>query len=748
MDSLYNNSIFKHLTSIVEKSNSTQKFNTILPKGNEVVQHLFSGNLSILPLISLSNEYNYIVGDILSTYQTIDDSNEYHSYEYNYSEAIPANLRPSFTLIATDISHIIEMEKLILDNFSSEQRLTFEHPNKPGEKILFNIAIDNSSEVERTNQNLNLPNYGNCTLYQSIIRLRCHNCAMFLPEFHSVQIQLDKNVQLQLVSRGRALEELSKTAETAQGKITEQIQSAKTEISKLLGLNTMVDYGFTELYQKMNALQSDLSTANEACIKDVEDKKAQMVQEQARIDAVNKEYSKKGDEVLNRYTDAIVEDIRSRVAEKLNIPVYGGSTYMEWFRLYGVKELELPNILVTAKPTFTMQRRTYSVIDQNGNEITRPCVKDKLPLEYQFVVGILAKTEDETNVLKKALVDVYSDAIQLDILVPELNAETIQLKMQYDSAKPIALQTLNDGLFGNIYKALLCFSNSSTAYFVKEYSKEELKDNQRLQLRLVQQALYMLDCSESLKYSAIHKLDTDYKALITKKSSIFGFLRNENYKKLKMQFDTGAAIDKELFNSVLKDITAYFPSLYDRMLAGWTYEQLKEYMQGYVHYFEERHKTLCSILGIPTTFLGLSYPTPRSRDSLRACIELMELPHYSLNQALVDFRNYEAERQAQQDAEDEARREARRESGGSSILGGVLKTAAGVAIGNSVSNKLSTKSNKQSSSKASYSSKAYYDCKTGCKFKYYEHGMARCRISNEWSNRPAPEKCGYGSRYK
>ena len=739
MDSLYKNRILTMLNDVVEKCVSEQKFTVLSPRGIELIKLLATGNLSVLPLISLSNEYEYITEDDITTYQTVDSENKIHSNEYNYSETMPARLYPCFTLIATDVSHIIEMEEIIMNNFSSVQQLTIEHPNKQGEKILFDISINGSTDIDRQSKEINIPNLGRCTLYQSIIRLKCENCAMFLPKFHTTQIQLDKDTQLQLIKRGMALETLQKRSQEAQKCNIEQILLARSEIIKLLGLNTFEDYGFTELHQKMIDLKSDVVTANNACIKNAANKKEQMLQEQVRIEAINKEYGKKGDEILNIYTDTIVEDIRRRVADKLNIPVYGGSTYMEWFRLYNVKELKLPNILVTAKPSFTFGRRNYTVIDANGNERIRPCIKDILPLEYQFVVGILAQTEKETEEFKNALIDAYSDTIKIDISVPELNGETIMLKMQYNSANPIALQTLNDSLFGNIYKALLCFNNSSLVYCTKKYTKEDIEDNQRLQLRLLQQALYMLECSEKIKYS-YHILDRDYKALITKKNSIFGFLRNEEYKKLKMQFDTGASIDRELFNSVLKDITQFFPSLYDRMLAGWKYEQISEYIQGYFHFFEERHKSICDLLNIPMKFMFLSHPAPRSKDTLRACIDLMDLPDYSLKQALLDFRNYEAERQAQQDAEDAARREARQANGEPSLLGGVLKTAAGVAIGNKISNRRS--SVKQDSGRA------YYMCPIGCKFKYSEHGVPRCRLSTAWSNSPEPEKCGHGHRYR
>lgn len=112
------------------------------------------------------------------------------------------------------------------------------------------------------------------------------------------------------------------------------------------------------------------------------------------------------------------------------------------------------------------------------------------------------------------------------------------------------------------------------------------------------------------------------------------------------------------------------------------------------------------------------------------------------NQKLLEDKLYEEQRRQEELERQQNGYYDQPRSGG--ILSGVLKTAAGVAIGNSVSNKLSSKSNK----KASINTTARYTCKTGCKFRYYEYGVPRCRISNEWSNRPAPEKCGYGLRYR
>lgn len=81
-----------------------------------------------------------------------------------------------------------------------------------------------------------------------------------------------------------------------------------------------------------------------------------------------------------------------------------------------------------------------------------------------------------------------------------------------------------------------------------------------------------------------------------------------------------------------------------------------------------------------------------------------------------------------------------RENGDGGFLSSVLSTAAGVAIGNKISNRRS--SVKQDSGRA------YYMCPIGCKFKYSEHGVPRCRLSTAWSNSPEPEKCGHGHRYR
>ncbi len=672
MDSLYKNSILARLNEIVRSNGADLKFNTLLPEGAELVKLLATGNLSVLPIISISDEYDYIIGENVSAYTTTDSTDEIHSNTYDYSEVLPAKLHVSFTLIALDVSDIIEMEKLILNSFSDVQHLTAKHPKKSGEKLHFDICVDNSADIKRQNQNIKLPNLGNCTLYQSIIRLKCESCAIFLPELHPAQIELDRQIQIQLVKRGKALEELLKKQEVLQENNRERISLTCSGIIKLLGLESLNGYGFNELYEKMLKTKGSISDANQACIKDAANKKVQLEQEQAAIEAANKQYGKSGDKVLNVYTDAVVKDIRSKVADKLNIPVYGGSTYMEWFRLYYAKELKIPNILVTDFSSFTMYRNTYTVIDGDGDEKSRPCVKDKLPIEYNFAVGILAKTKEEAETYRKAITEAYSDELKLNIDISLLNGDVIPLTAQYDDSNPIAIENLNDSLFGNIYKSLLSFKKTSTVYCVKAYTKDDVQDNQRLQYRLLQQALFALECSEEVKHGAIYNLDRNYKALITKKGSIFGAFKSEDYKKLKVQFDNGTPIDRNLFNSALKNITQIFPSLYDRMIVGWTHQQIKEYMEGYVKYFEEQYNSLCDILDMPTSFTLLSYPSPRSRDSLRACIEFMGQPHYTLEKALLDFMTYEVNRQAQQAAEDEARREARRESGGGGFLSSMI----------------------------------------------------------------------------
>lgn len=130
-----------------------------------------------------------------------------------------------------------------------------------------------------------------------------------------------------------------------------------------------------------------------------------------------------------------------------------------------------------------------------------------------------------------------------------------------------------------------------------------MENDQQLQYRLVQQLEYLMLCHERLLGDALKQLDTEYKELITKKTllgaTFDGFFRSSEYKELKMCFQLGKTIDRKLFDSVLNKITTYYPYLYDRLMQGWSIEQIHADIEKISEKYNNRAIELFNLLEIP-----------------------------------------------------------------------------------------------------------------------------------------------------
>ena len=75
---------------------------------------------------------------------------------------------------------------------------------------------------------------------------------------------------------------------------------------------------------------------------------------------IKERYTKTGDKELNRYTDAVVEDIRNKLHTEFPVDIYGGSAFIDWLRLDGLGTLKFPNILVHTDSNYTFANKSYT----------------------------------------------------------------------------------------------------------------------------------------------------------------------------------------------------------------------------------------------------------------------------------------------------------------------------------------------------------------------------------------------------
>lgn len=677
MDKLYCKSICEYL--LTKKQESGYTFNVLLNEGN-LTQKFSKGDWSLFPCAIISGNYEYRTSDL-------------QNYCLDFSKELPATLCPALTILTDNISDVIEIEKAVTQWLSNKVTLQTEQVYPNGEGISFDISIDSSVKIDRSNKDFTYQD-GKRTLYQTLIKLKsATDVVIFMRDYHPAEIDFDKGIQIELVKRGKALEELKRQADTFTAEQTQQICSGYDEIVSLLGIISFDDFGFTELYQVMSDNNCDIKTALAECVKAVTEQ-AQRAEEEARkaaeehrkeeerqqaeanrVEHINKIFGKQGDSVINRYTDGIIADINSRLDLPYPVSVYGGSTFSEWHRRNELNELDYPNILVKDIVNFTFDHKTYRTVDTDGNFIDRPFSTEILPINYGIQIEIHTKNKTQLAEIKQRIKEWYTEPQTTAVTLPLHEGEQFHVGIWYkcdadtntdNMAKALGLRFTADGIFSDrrtadttatkdTYSEILHFYEYESVCFANEPNRLDISNNYRLQINLLRQVVFYGECSVKLS-EAVKQLDIDYKNLVSGRTSFLGFLNSNEFKTLKNCYDNRMPLDRNLFDSVFKKIVCIYPNLYDKTVQGWSYEQVKADIQKYADLFDQKFVELYTLLGVPESFPRETTELPYSFVNLRTYANLMkDDPKLSLSEAINiqeenirESRKWKAEEQAAQ----------------------------------------------------------------------------------------------------
>lgn len=696
MDKLYCKSICEYL--LAQKQENGYDFNVALNEGN-LMQKFSKGDWSLFPCAIISGNYEYRTDD-------------FQNRKLDFSRELPAMLCPTLTILADNVSDVVETEKAVTPLFCNKVTLQTEQIYQTGERILFDIAIDDLSKIERSNKDFTYQD-GKRTLYETTIYLKTSaDVVIFLRNFHPAEIDFDKNVQLQLVKRGKALEELKLQMDKFTAEQAQQITSGYEEIFSMLGLSVFDGFGFAELYQVMSDNKCDVKTAMVECSKVVAEQ-AQRAEEEAkkaaeeqrkeaerqqaeanRVKHINEIFSKQGDTVINRYTDGIIADINSRLDLPYSVSVYGGSTFSEWHRRNELNELDYPNILVQDIVNFSFDHKTYRTVGANGDFIDRPFSTEILPINYGIKIEIHANSKTQLAEIKQRIKDWYTEPQETPVTLPLYKGENFHVGIYYKSdleeiynkSFDFGCRNASDGtLFSSqyvpkkkpgVFREVLSFYEYQSVYFVQPCDKKDLENNRKLQISLLRMAVFYGECSNKLT-EAVKSLNGNYKELVSGKSSFLNFLNSQEFKILKNCYDNRMPLDENLFNSVFSRIVDVYPNLYQKTVQRLPYEQVQADIQKYADMFNDKFVELFTMLGVPTQFKHFSGEVPYLFTNLRAYAGRMEEnAELSLNEAL-DLQEKERIEADRFNREQQAEREYQQSnsSGGHGILSGLVNSA-------------------------------------------------------------------------
>lgn len=714
MKPLYANVIIEDFLDYTK--NNSVKFNFVHIKNKYDFQKLKTQlqNRTIpYPIVCLDSRwFGYVKDKIIENYDVLDSQKSVITSDFDYINTIPMNILPKFKIFSTDILELSSLEEMILSRYSDGQKLNIIHPLLQDYTIPFGISINPNYKIVREQKDVE-----DMHIYYSELSMIAYNCASFTEKYSAAQLELDKQIEQDIVERLAALEDI-KTLLVEQNSLSNQdkitnVENAWNDLDSVLHATR----GITTYHKLWEVMEQNGYCGIEEALKIIKENQARLDREaqeqEERVRNIEEMFSKNGDKVLNSYTDAVIENIRGNLKNGTELIIYGGSTYIDWWKQDALGTLQFPNILIHTDSNYTFANKCYNNVDREGNMVEHSYTQNALPIEYGIRVSIMAKEQSQVDDIENQIHQAYIKEKIVNIPDSLFEGEMCPIKLVVNSDVAVASQEISEETYGGIiYQTVITFRRFPFVYYPVEYTFVDIKNNQRLQFRLLQQAEFFLLCDSKFRNEAIPQLNSDYKNLFTlnQKKSFFNSMlgavgsvfESQEYKQLKMCFKNRQPIDRNLFNAALNKITSVYPSLYDKMMQGWSFEQIYEDLKKYADFFNKKWNTICNNLAAgacPTFFLqlGLSgsenQPTEQIRKGLVFYInKMVNNPYCTLSDAKNEYE--EQLRIEQQEAEEAARQaqealeawsEARQERRSSGSSGGILNTAVGVALGNKMS---------------------------------------------------------------
>lgn len=715
-----------------------------------------SGNVDFPAIVMMTNSFEYVTSQIIENYQIFDSTQNCETIGYDYIHTIPMELFISFGVYTPDISQLAELENFLTSLYRNPVRLTVTDSDYVNRFICTDIMYDDQKRpIIRGQEDM-----GSRHIFYSRITLISTVCPSFTESYAPAQLELDKYVNEEIVERLSAIEKIKSLYQ-------ENNYPIKTEkISQLdqawNNLDTLVNAvrGITDyqtLYGTMRSQNCSIEQAFDMIQKQVQEEKKKAEKEARRIQREKEDYEENArtilhqllpqgtdDELLNQYTEAVAEDIRLKLSEMPEVQIVSGSKIMDWIKQYDDRKNVSPAVLIFSKMDYVFGEYSYTNVTTKGLSVTHNYNTMAFPIKYSVRIDIISEQGSDVERIEDYLKKAYMDnPVTIKIPDPRFPDEQIMLKISI-SKKIFAYDLTFDGWKKDTRHTIIYTAEQMSVYYIREYSQDQIENNPVLQLRLLQQAFFAINCFSKIHNDAIGQLDKDYKKLITRKSSFFDFLNAEDFRQLQNCFDTGKFIDPKLFNKVLSKIVLVYPNLYNKMMSGMTYEQIRSELEEYAEYFSQRWVYLCSLLSLPED-IGIyagaidHSSNMRSPEGLGYCIEYLGghglLSHkdylsgsenHTLKGAIESYKKFLKRELEKYEERQEREREARANASMDDdfvgdFITGMLRTAGGVALGNRLSGNRGSRS-RSSGRQNEVKKKNYYGSKACQRKSRVENG--------------------------
>lgn len=709
------------------------------PKTYQRVINDIKSGIADYPILLLSDEPYYSLNE--------DWGNS------DFRNEICVNNDYSLTILSKDIDDIISIEDRLKQSLTDPKLLYDSVDNSCCSPAKISLITEQETKRDKSEE---------YELYQSIVNIRIMRVSLHKDIVNPIKIELDSNISNQIMKHLCVLDEAALELENQMSEIlsSDSLSNYQTVEEKMINMSadlqaqynelrqkyedvtaqisemytfdnlckekiSIKDHGFKFCYQTMTEEKCDLSKATEIYKEKIDKEKAEKeeAEKQAAIKRKEKEqwvsklnriFNSPGDKILNHYTDAIVLNIKEKVADKIGVPVYGGSTIdvvnRKTYRIES-QDTNETYIWVNSNCDFIFDSQKYVNINKEGEYVEHSYSTESFPIKYFCTLYVRGVNPQEVDEIKNVLFDIYKNEqiVKVSDLISPDEFNIIKMIIDTDEISKDSSEEQKSGR--NISVPII---DQVYVYHTRKIEKSELVDNHRLQLIMLRAAKYTASCRTKL-LNAVNKVDNDYKSLITKPTGFLsktfrGTFRSADFKRLQQMFDYGQQIDKELFQNVLKEITDFYP-LWDRMCKGWSVDQIKEEINHYSQYFGETSNDIyLNLLEMPSANSLQNYDSSDDLPIDYVILNMTISPTNSISDALKEYQEYLAKRQARRDeiarrrAEEEYQRQIEREesgyydqpSSGGGFLSSMLSTAGGVALGNKLSGQKGNKSSKRS----------------------------------------------------
>ncbi|MCD8216487.1 MAG: hypothetical protein LUD01_00305 [Clostridiales bacterium] len=643
---------------------------------------------------SASCHYPIVVFDTLALAGRADQS------DIDLEKEIRIDLNVWIHILVTDLDQLIQMEELFRSTYHTPQRVSvFCEDCAVRDAMLF---LDEQKEISHKK-------YPNAEVYGLTVNLKMEDVVQQKMVINPVKIELDMGLQKAVMQHLSLLNEIwiqiDRQRQSVSGDkeksgfYSRQLEALETQVNEMYNFANIAktelslrDSGFLTCYTLMRRKKISFSKATEIMQKDVD-------RQNSRVRYAQEHYTQKGDEVLNRITDVIVEDVRKKMDMEYPVFLYGGSTYMRFYYDDKTGAIQYPFILVNDIVTFSLDYISYPTQTPDGKKVFHRYSVTALPIVYSVKLSVYAAERNQLEEIVEKVQSAYKEETILSFPDPVYENEFCVFQIS-DAGKKAAHKSIrvNNTI---VYCADIQFRQFPTVYYFDHLSVDHLGYDLWRQRRYLQMAHFCLAAKD--KFKLIYKDLNKIEKLLTPSNSLSGgvgsaisnLFQSEDYRQLQQCVNNHQPLNRAQFEREFQAAAQYCSNLFRNITNGIAAADIKNQVVQYENELDNRYEEICNALHIPVAIYGTD-----GRDSAALSFYINALSEntlYTIDSCFVKYkdklrrdeeerRRWEEEkrrRRAEEQAYYDEQADADSSYSGGSFLGGIVKTAAGTALGTS-----------------------------------------------------------------